>query len=149
MTGVAALSIGGQQHGMVCLDRDGEVIRPALLWNDTRSAEATDQLIADLGGGDPTEGRRRWADAVGSVPVPSFTITKLRWLADHEPDNAARIAAIALPHDWLTWKLLGGDLTTLVTDRSDASGTGYFDPVTNTYRRDLLALALRRPKAGR
>ena len=147
LTGVEALSIGGQQHGMVCLDSDGEVIRPALLWNDTRSAQATDQLIADLGGGDPAEGRRRWADAVGSVPVPSFTVTKLRWLADHEPDNAARIAAIALPHDWLTWKLLGSDLTTLVTDRSDASGTGYFDPVTNTYGRDLLALALRRTEA--
>lgn len=144
LTGVEALSIGGQQHGMVCLDSNGDVIRPALLWNDTRSAQATEQLITDLGGGDPAEGRRRWADAVGSVPVPSFTITKLRWLADHEPDHAARIAAIALPHDWLTWKLLGGDLTTLATDRSDASGTGYFDPVGNTYRRDLLALALRR-----
>ena len=90
-------------------------------------------------------GRQAWADAVGSVLVASLTITKLRWLADHEPDNAARIAAVCLPHDWLTWRLSGAEsLDTLVTDRSDASGTGYFDSVTGAYRRDLLALALRR-----
>ena len=134
---VAALSVGGQQHGMVCLDERGAVIRPALLWNDVRSAEAADQLVAELG---PSQ----WADVTGSVPVASFTATKLRWLADHEPANAARIAAVALPHDWLTWRLGGsGDLDALVTDRSDASGTGYFDPVAGEYRRDLLALALR------
>ncbi len=80
----------------------------------------------------------------GSVPVASFTATKLRWLADHEPENAARVAAVALPHDWLTWRLGGsGDLDALVTDRSDASGTGYFDAVAGEYRYDLLALALR------
>lgn len=141
---VAALSVGGQQHGMVVLDADGEVIRPALLWNDTRSAEAARDLIRELGDGDEAAGRKAWADAVGSVPVASLTITKLRWLADHEPDNARRIAAICLPHDWLTWRLSGAEsLESLTTDRSDASGTGYFDSVANAYRRDLLALALR------
>ena len=141
---VAALSVGGQQHGMVVLDADGRVIRPALLWNDTRSAAAARDLIAELGEGDEAAGRAAWADAVGSVPVASLTITKLRWLADHEPDNARRIAAVCLPHDWLTWRLSGAQsLETLTTDRSDASGTGYFDAVTNTYRRDLLARALR------
>ena len=141
---VAALSVGGQQHGMVVLDADGEVIRPALLWNDTRSAEAARDLIRELGDGDEAAGRKAWADAVGSVPVASLTVTKLRWLADHEPERARRVAAICLPHDWLTWRLSGaGSLEDLVTDRSDASGTGYFDAVTNTYRRDLLALALR------
>lgn len=123
---------------------DGEVIRPALLWNDTRSAGAASDLIAELGDGDEAAGRRAWADAVGSVLVASLTITKLRWVADHEPENAARIAAVCLPHDWLTWRLSGAEsLETLATDRSDASGTGYFDPVANEYRRDLLALALR------
>jgi xylulokinase len=142
---VAALSVGGQQHGLVCLDSDGNVIRPALLWNDTRSAQEAEQLVAELGDGDSDLGSERWAKATGSVPVASFTITKLRWLADHEPHHAARLAAVALPHDWLTWKLSGAaSLDTLVTDRSDASGTGYFDPVANTYRYDLLALALRR-----
>src|SRR3954451_7477644 len=80
---VAAVAVGGQQHGMVCLDDDGAVVRPALLWNDTRSAGAAEDLIAELGGGEV--GRRAWADAVGLVPVASFTVTKLRWLADAEP----------------------------------------------------------------
>lgn len=135
---VSALSVGGQQHGMVCLDAERQVIRPALLWNDTRSAEAATQLVDELGA-------ETWAQATGSVPVASFTVTKLRWLADHEPEHASRIAAICLPHDWLTWKLAGASrLEELTTDRSDASGTGYFDSVTNEYRRDLLAHALRR-----
>lgn len=148
LDGVAALSVAGQQHGMVCLDADGQVIRPALLWNDTRSASAAEELVAELGNGSRQAGAAAWAEAVGSVPVASFTITKLRWLADHEPDNAARVAAVCLPHDWLTWQLSGAtSLDTLTTDRSDASGTGWFDPVSNTVRRDLLALALRRTEA--
>lgn len=141
---VVALSVGGQQHGMVCLDKDGEVIRPALLWNDTRSADAARDLIAEYGEGDEEAGAAWWADATGSVPVASLTVTKLRWLADHEPENARRIAAICLPHDWLTWKIMGtGRLEDLRTDRSDASGTGYMDRATPTYRRDILAHALR------
>jgi xylulokinase len=141
---VAALSVGGQQHGLVCLDEQGLVVRPALLWNDTRSAGAASDLVRELGDGDALLGAGRWADAVGSVPVASFTVTKLRWLADHEPDHAARVAAVALPHDWLTWRLSGSQsLDTLTTDRSDASGTGYFDAARNTYRHDLLARALR------
>jgi xylulokinase len=84
------------------------------------------------------------ASAVGSTLVAAFTASKVRWLADHEPQNADRIAAVALPHDWLTWKLSGSDsITDLATDRSDASGTGYFDPVTSAYRRDIFSLALR------
>lgn len=142
---VAALSIGGQQHGLVCLDEDGRVIRPAILWNDTRSAGAAHDLVVELGDGDAVLGARRWAQAIGTVPVASLTVTKLRWLADHEPENAARIAAVLLPHDWLTWRLSGStSLEEIVTDRSEASGTGYFDSVTDTYRLDLLALALRR-----
>ncbi|NDC27469.1 MAG: xylulose kinase, partial [Actinobacteria bacterium] len=126
---VAAVSIGGQQHGAVCLDENGDVVRPALLWNDTRSAQAASQLVNELG-------EKAWVNATGSVPVASFTVTKLRWIAEHEPHNAKRIAAVCLPHDWLTWKLRGSnDLADLVTDRSDASGTGYFDPVSNEYNR--------------
>src|SRR5215472_12338990 len=82
---VSAVAVAGQQHGLVCLDADGGVVRPALLWNDTRSAAASDDLIAELGGGDRARGRTGWANAVGSVPVAAFTIAKLRWLADHEP----------------------------------------------------------------
>ena len=123
---VAAVAVGGQQHGMVCLDEDGAVVRDALLWNDTRSAAAAADLVAELDGG-----AEAWADAVGSVPVASFTVTKLRWLANHEPDNAARTAAVCLPHDWLTWRLRGAPgIDALTTDRGDASGTGYWSPAT-------------------
>src|SRR5688500_12699025 len=105
---VAALAVGGQQHGMVCLDEDGAVVRDALLWNDVRSAGAAADLIRELGDGDEAAGRQAWADAVGIVPVASFTATKLRWLADAEPENADRTAAVCLPHDWLTWRLATG-----------------------------------------
>jgi xylulokinase len=137
---VAAVSVAGQQHGMVCLDEHGLVVRPALLWNDTRSAGAAADLVAELGEGDTDRGALAWAQAVGSVPVASFTVTKLRWLAEHEPKAMDRTAAVCLPHDWLTWRLAGraGDLNALRTDRSDASGTGYWSPGTGAYRTDLL-----------
>ncbi|WP_431897127.1 xylulokinase [Nonomuraea sp. bgisy101] len=132
---VAAISVAGQQHGMVCLDESGRVVRDALLWNDTRSAASAADLVASLGA-------EAWADAVGSVPVASFTIAKLRWLATHEPDHAARTAAVCLPHDWLTWRLMGScGLESLTTDRGDASGTGYWSPITGAYREDLLKAA--------
>lgn len=144
---VRALSVGGQQHGMVCLDSQGEVIRPALLWNDTRSAGAAEELTCERGDGDREAGARWWAQATGLVPVASFTVTKLRWLADNEPENARKIAAICLPHDWLSWKIRGGfetvGLEGLCTDRSDASGTGYMDRADAVYRREILAQALR------
>lgn len=135
---VVAWAIGGQQHGMVALDAAGGVVRDALLWNDTRSASAADDLVAEFGA-------EELAARTGLVPVASFTITKLRWLRDHEPENAARVAAVALPHDWLTWRLRGFGpenplLDELVTDRSDASGTGYWS--ASGYDRELLVAAL-------
>ncbi|WP_300344407.1 xylulokinase [Nesterenkonia sp.] len=139
---VAAASVGGQQHGLVALDAEGQVIRDALLWNDTRSAEAAEALIAEHGGAET--GKAAWARMVGSVPVASLTVTKLRWLADAEPENAQRVAAVALPHDWLTWKISGAQrLEDLATDRSEVSGTGYYDAAAGQYRYDLLAQALR------
>jgi len=135
---VKAISIAGQQHGMVAIDAQGQVIRKALLWNDTRSAQEADDLNREVGGD------QEIARKVGSKLVASFTASKVRWMADHEPENAARVASIALPHDWLSWQLQGGrDLSTLFTDRSDASGTGYFDPSTSHYREDIVRLALR------
>ena len=134
---VAAISVGGQQHGMVALDESGEVIRPALLWNDTRSAVQAESLNSEMGG------NQAIADAVGSVLVASFTASKVRWMAENEKKNADRVHSIALPHDWLSWQLQGGkDFSKLFTDRSDASGTGYFDPKSSTYRRDIVAKAL-------
>jgi xylulokinase len=108
------------------------------LWNDTRSAKEAEDLNREVGGGHVI------ARKVGSKLVASFTASKVRWMADHEPQNASRVAAIALPHDWLSWQLQGGkDLTKLFTDRSDASGTGYFDPSTSHYREEIVRLALR------
>ncbi len=145
LTDVAAVSIAGQQHGMVALDASGRVIRPALLWNDTRSAAAATALVAEVGADS-------YVARTGVVPVASFTATKLRWLRGAEPANAARVAAVCLPHDWLTWRLrgygpaddstLGPVLAELVTDRSDASGTAYWSLATGEYDRELLIRAL-------
>lgn len=145
---VDAISVGGQQHGMVCLDQGGNVVRPAMLWNDTQSAGAAAELTKELGDGDADAGARAWADAVGSVLVASFTVTKLRWLAENEPENATLTAAVCLPHDWLTWRLAGfgpgvpDGIDNLTTDASDASGTGYFSAATGDWRHDLLERAL-------
>lgn len=135
LDGVRALAVAGQQHGMVALDEAGEVVRPALLWNDTRSAPDADDLVRELGG------PAAWADAVGSVPVAAFTAPKLRWMARMEPANAERTASVMLPHDYLTWNLAGRPAEA-ATDRGDASGTAYWSPITGEYRRDLLTLAL-------
>ena len=135
LDGVEALAVAGQQHGMVAIDAEGAVVRPALLWNDTRSAADAADLVAELGG--PAV----WAAAVGSVPVASFTVTKARWMARQEPANAARTVRMMLPHDYLTW-VLAGRPEEAVTDRGEASGTGYWSPITHGYRPDLLELAL-------
>src|ERR1035438_6684320 len=128
-----AVAVAGQQHGMVVVDQADDVIRPALLWNDLRSAAAAEALIAERGG------PAWWAENTGSVPNASFTVTKLRWLADHEPGNAARVTRVMLPHDWLTWRL---GATEPVTDRGDAAGTGYFSPAAGRWRPELAAAAL-------
>lgn len=128
---VRAVSVAGQQHGMVALDAAGEVVRPALLWNDTRSAAQARKLVE-------RDGAAVWAKRTGSVPVASFTVTKLAWLAEHEPANAERVARVLLPHDWLTWRLAAPG-TEPATDRGDASGTGYFSPARGQWLPDLLA----------
>jgi len=127
---VRAVSVAGQQHGLVVLDASGAVLRPAKLWNDTESAPDAEWLIDQL------VGPARWADACGSVPVASFTITKLSWLHRSEPELWPRVAAVMLPHDWLTLQLSGET----ATDRGDASGTGYWSPSAGAYRFDLLAI---------
>jgi len=135
--------VAAQQHGMVVLDEAGQVIRPALLWNDMRSAPQAAELIAELGG--PAE----WARRTGSVPTASFTVTKLRWLAEHEPAFAERAAHVLLPHDWLTWRLGGGrgldGSVEAATDRGDASGTGYFSPAASRWLPEIATAALGHP----
>ncbi|MCF6378199.1 xylulokinase [Nocardioides KLBMP 9356] len=130
-----AVAVGGQQHGMVALDEGGTPVRDALLWNDTRSARAALELIEEMGG------PQACADAIGSVLVASFTSAKLRWLRDHEPDHAARVARVLLPHDYVSHHL-AADGTEPFTDRGDASGTGYFATAAGEWRPDLLEQAL-------
>lgn len=131
----AAVAVGGQQHGLVALDEHDDVVRDALLWNDTRSAQAAVDLIEEMGGD------AACARATGSLLVPSITSTKLRWVRDHEPENAARIKRVLLPHDYLTWHL-NADKSRFTTDRGDASGTGYFSTVDDAWDPALAAAAL-------
>jgi xylulokinase len=126
---VGAISVAAQQHGMVVLDGAAEVVRPAKLWNDTESAPDAGWLLKQ-------RDAREWAEACGSVPVASFTVTKLSWLHRSEPEVWERFAHVLLPHDWLTYRLTGE----MVTDRGDASGTGYWSPAAGEYRWDLLAI---------
>lgn len=128
---VAGISVAGQQHAMVALDAARQVIRPAKLWNDTETAPDSGWLMKQLPGG-----RADWSAAVGSVPVAAFTVAKLSWLHRSEPEAWAKLAHVVLPHDWLTLQLTGS----LVTDRGDASGTGYWSPTTGEYRWDVLSI---------
>lgn len=130
----SAVAVGGQQHGMVALDERGDVVRDAKLWNDTSSAPQALDLIEEMGG------PAACADQVGSVMVASLTATKLRWLRDNEPENAARTAQVLLPHDYLTWHLGGCEETT--TDHGDASGTGYYSTSDRAFVPGLAARAL-------
>ncbi|MCM6761239.1 xylulokinase [Rathayibacter sp. ZW T2_19] len=126
---VAAISVAAQCHGLIALDADDTVIRPAKLWNDTTSAPEMEELRATISA-------EEWAQRTGSVPTAAFTVSKLLWLHRHEPQNAARLRTVLLPHDWLTWRLTGDK----VTDRSEASGTGYFDATTGRYDEGILEL---------
>ncbi|MGI6879546.1 xylulokinase [Microbacterium sp. gxy059] len=124
---IAAVSVAGQCHGLVPLDGAGEAIRPVKLWNDTTSSPQTSRLLDRVG-------REEFARRVGSVPTAAFTIGKLAWLLEEEPETIARLARVVLPHDYLTYRLTGE----FATDRSEASGTGYFDAVRMRYDHDLL-----------
>ena len=135
-----AVAVGGQQHGMVLLDEAGEVVRPALLWNDTRSAQEAEDLVAEMGGG------AACVEEIGSLMVASFTASKLRWVRDHESQNAARAARILLPHDYVSAHLAGADLSAgssePFTDRGDATGTGYYSVRTEAWAPELAAAAI-------
>ena len=131
---VAAVAVAGQQHGLVLVDDAGDPVRPAKLWNDTTSAPQGRALV-------DRHGAQAWADDAGSVPVASFTVTKLAWVAEHEPRSLDRTHLVMLPHDYLTWRLTGAH----VTDRGDASGTGWWSPRAGVYVPSLLGLVVGDP----
>ncbi len=124
---VVALSVGAQCHGLVAMDASGAVLRPAKLWNDTTSAGQAQALL-------DARGLSWWTQQMGIAPSAALTISKLAWLRENEPAVFDRVRHLAVPHDWLTFRLTGAH----VTDRSDASGTGYFSAPTNRWRTDVL-----------
>jgi len=128
--GVSAVAVAAQQHALVALDQSGKVIRPAKLWNDTEAEPDAADLVDALGG------RSEWAHAVGSVPDASFVVSKLAWLRRQEPEAFDRIAKVLLPHDWLTFRLS----RKVVTDRGDASSTGYWSPREERWLPEVLSL---------
>ena len=132
-----AVAVGGQQHGMVLLDDQGEVVRDALLWNDTRSAPQAQTLIEEMGGAAAS------VEEIGSLMVASFTASKLRWVRENEPENAARAARVLLPHDYVSLHLAEAG-TVPFTDRGDASGTGYYSTRAEAWAPELAEVALGR-----
>ena len=132
---VEAVSVSGQQHTPIFLGAAGEVVCASPLWNDTGSHPHMADLNAELG-------RDEWIRRTGLPLTLSDTVTKLRWLRDLHPQAARRTAAVAVVHDWLTWRLRGfgpgrADFDELITDRSEASGTAYWSGETGEYCYDL------------
>ncbi|MFT5422345.1 MAG: xylulokinase [Phycisphaerales bacterium] len=124
---IKAIGLTGQMHGMVPLDAAGEVIRPAMLWNDQRSQAQCDEIHERLG-------RSEVIRITGKPMLPSFTAPKVLWMKQHEPEAFARLATVLLPKDYLRYRLSG----TLASDVADSSGTSYFDVSTRTWSPVLL-----------
>lgn len=122
-----AIGLSGQMHGAVLLDVDNQVLRPAILWNDTRSAKECEEMMAEL---------PALPQIAGSLAMPGFTAPKLRWLAKHEPALFAKIAKVILPKDYIRFMLTGEH----VCDMSDASGSMWLDVEKRTWSQDLLKL---------
>ncbi|MFJ9624232.1 xylulokinase [Streptomyces sp. NPDC101181] len=127
---VTGIAVAGQQHGLVVLDRAGRPLRPALLWNDTRSAPQAAALTEALGGPEA------WTARTGSVPVASITASKWQWLREHDPASTGAAAGVRLPHDFLTERLSG----VAATDPGDASGSGWYSTAKGGYDPEVLEL---------
>lgn len=114
---IMGIGLSGQMHGLVPLDSDGDIVRPAILWNDNRTGSQVGRIV-DLMGGLET-----LIAATGNNSLAGFTAGKVMWLSEEEPENHARTTSILNPKDYLRFRLTGAR----ATDVSDASGTGYFD----------------------
>ncbi len=114
---VKGIGVSGQQHGFVPMDKNGDIIRPAILWCDTTTTAQCEQITSKLGG------LKRTISRIGNAILPGFTASKVAWLKKHEPKNFKRLATVLLPHDYLNWWLTGN----AVMECGDASGTALFD----------------------
>lgn len=126
---VAGIGCCGQMHGLVVLDENDEVIRPAILWNDGRTSEETDYLNTVIG-------QKRLSEYTANVAFAGFTAPKLLWLKKNEPQNFAKIRKIMLPKDYINYMLTG----VFCTDVSDASGTLYFDVKNKCWSSEMLEI---------
>lgn len=124
---IAGISFGGQMHGLVILDENDEVIRPAILWNDGRTGEETDYLNEVIG-------KEKLSEYTANIAFAGFTAPKILWVKNHEPENFARIKKIMLPKDYIAYKLSG----TFCTDVSDASGMLIFDVKNKCWSKEML-----------
>ena len=124
---VRAIGLGGQMHGLVALDKDDSVIRPAILWNDGRTAKETDYL-------NEVVGRDKLSQYTANIAFAGFTAPKILWLRENEPDNFARISKIMLPKDYLVYKMTGVH----ATDYSDASGMLLLDVQHKCWSKEIL-----------
>lgn len=123
---VAGISFGGQMHGLVPLDENGEVIRPAILWNDSRTTEECDYLNNVIG-------KEKLSEYTANISFTGFTAPKVLWLKKNEPENYSKIAKLLLPKDYLCYRLTGK----FATDVSDASGTLYFDVKNRQWSKEM------------
>ena len=124
---VAGISFGGQMHGLVALDTDDHVIRPAILWNDGRTGEETDYLNQVIG-------KDKLSQYTANIAFAGFTAPKILWMKKHEPENFEKIAKIMLPKDYLAYKLSGS----FCTDVSDASGMLLMDVKNRCWSNEML-----------
>ncbi len=124
---VAGISFGGQMHGLVILDRDDQVIRPAILWNDGRTAKETDYLNQKIG-------KDKLSEYTANIAFAGFTAPKVLWVKNQEPENFARIEKLMLPKDYLAYRLSG----TFCTDVSDASGMLLFDVKNKCWSKEMM-----------
>lgn len=136
LRGVKAVSITAQQHSTILLNKDNEPVYDAILWNDHRATQSALDLRHEYG-------QERWVRELGLVPTAAHPVSKLRWLARAHPETAGRLRKVMIPHDWLTWQLLGAKAEP-TTDRSDASGTGYWTSTGAGYREDIMEFAFGR-----
>ncbi|HVP10088.1 MAG TPA: xylulokinase [Phycisphaerae bacterium] len=126
---IRAIGVSGQQHGLVALDADGRVIRPAKLWCDTSTAKQCEEIIARVGG------LARYIELTGNGLPPGFTASKLAWLKEREPANYARLRTVLLPHDYLNYRLTG----LCRMEPGDASGTALLDVRRRTWCTEVIA----------